>query len=83
MRKTSPTPAIFCIIMLSTTFILAAFAEDSRAEVSLKVTVIAPEYETYVGRGLLYIENQRAYGKANPLQSFNLGPLPKIFKNFY
>ena len=51
--------------MLYTTFILTAMAEDDHAEVSLTATVIAPEYETYVGRGLLYIEDQRAFGKAN------------------
>jgi hypothetical protein len=37
---------------------------DEGAGVNLTVTIIAPEYETYVGHGLLYIEDQRAYGKA-------------------
>ena len=67
MRKISPTIVIFCIIMLCTTFILTAIAEDDRAEVSLTVAVIVPEYETYVGRGFLYIEDQRGHGKAKLL----------------
>ena len=52
------------LIVLFIVSIVPVFADES-AEVALTVTVIAPEYETYVGHGLLYIEDQRAYGKAN------------------
>ena len=55
--------ALIVLFIVST---VPVFADES-AEVNLAVTVIAPEYETYVGRGLLYIEDQRAYGKANLL----------------
>ena len=51
------------LIMLFIVSIVPVSADES-AEVNLTVTVIAPEYETYVGNGLLYIEDQRAYGKA-------------------
>ena len=53
--------SVFVLFSLSIILVLA----DESGEVALTVTVIAPEYETYVGRGLLYIEDQRAYGKAN------------------
>ena len=52
------------LILLFIVSIVPVFADES-AEVALTVTVIAPEYETYVGHGLLYIEDQRAFGKAN------------------
>ena len=53
--------SVFVLFSLSIILVLA----DESGEVALTVTVIAPEYETYVGHGLLYIEDQRAYGKAN------------------
>ena len=53
--------SVFVLFFLPIILVLA----DESGEVALTVTVIAPEYETYVGRGLLYIEDQRAYGKAN------------------
>ena len=53
--------SVFVLFSLSIILVLA----DESGEVALTVTVIAPEYETYVGHGLLYIEDQIAYGKAN------------------
>ena len=51
------------LIVLFMVAIVPVFADEG-VGVNLTVTVIAPEYETYVGRGFLYIEDQRAYGKA-------------------
>ena len=67
MRRISPPFVLFCLVMLYSMSISTARAEDDRAEVSLEVTVVAPEYETYSGRGFLFIEDQRAHGKVKLL----------------
>ena len=53
--------SVFVLFSLSIIIVLA----DENGVVSLTAIVIDPEYETYVGHGLLYIEDQIAYGKAN------------------
>ena len=63
-EKMSGKTLASALIVLFIVSIVPVFADEG-AEVALTVTVIAPEYETYVGHGLLYIEDQRAYGKAN------------------
>ena len=43
----------------------ASVSAGDNAGVELTVTVVSPQYDTYVGAGLLSIEDQNAHGKAN------------------
>jgi len=64
MTKLMSRKILLSVFVLSSLSIILVLADES-GEIAVTVIVIAPEYETYVGHGLLYIEDQGAYGKAD------------------
>lgn len=60
MSRKTLVSAMMVLFIVS---IIPVLAEDDGAEVSLKATVVAPP-ETYEGFGYIYIEDQRACGRA-------------------